>query len=77
MTPRVFPFVPQTSCFTWLIRSAHCFPCRIEVFTCFPAYEKEMECLRKLLAEVETDEDSDFDKEDNGHEYDLEETFRS
>ncbi|GBN50770.1 hypothetical protein AVEN_130550-1 [Araneus ventricosus] len=42
-----------------------------------------MECLHKLLAEVETDEDPsvsdpedpDFDNEDNGHEYDLEENF--
>ncbi|GBN05243.1 hypothetical protein AVEN_142369-1 [Araneus ventricosus] len=32
------------------------------------AYEKEMERLRKLLAEVETDEDSDFENEDNGPE---------
>ncbi|GBM89643.1 hypothetical protein AVEN_109634-1 [Araneus ventricosus] len=38
-------------------------------------YEKEMECLRKLLAEVEIDEDSDFDNEDNGHGDVLEENF--
>ncbi|GBN73626.1 hypothetical protein AVEN_35485-1 [Araneus ventricosus] len=38
-------------------------------------YEKEMECLRKLLAEVETDEDPDFDNEGNGPEDDLEEIF--
>ncbi|GBM32640.1 hypothetical protein AVEN_89639-1 [Araneus ventricosus] len=31
-------------------------------------YEKEMERLRKFLAEVETDEDPDLDNEDNGHE---------
>ncbi|GBL90794.1 hypothetical protein AVEN_215535-1 [Araneus ventricosus] len=31
-------------------------------------FEKEMERLHKLLAEVETDEDSDFDNEDNGAE---------
>ncbi|GBL83873.1 hypothetical protein AVEN_176797-1, partial [Araneus ventricosus] len=31
-------------------------------------YEKEMERLRKLLAEVETDEDPDFEGEDNGSE---------
>ncbi|GBN02826.1 hypothetical protein AVEN_216786-1 [Araneus ventricosus] len=39
------------------------------------SYEKEMECLRKLLAEVETDEDSNFDNEDNGPEDILEENF--
>ncbi|GBN18160.1 hypothetical protein AVEN_127197-1 [Araneus ventricosus] len=38
-------------------------------------YEKEMERLRKLLAEVETDEDPDFDNEDNGPEDVLEEIF--
>ncbi|GBL96403.1 hypothetical protein AVEN_146839-1, partial [Araneus ventricosus] len=32
-----------------------------------------MERLRKLLAEVETDEDPDFDNEDNGPEDVLEE----
>ncbi|GBM49059.1 hypothetical protein AVEN_155818-1 [Araneus ventricosus] len=35
-------------------------------------YEKEMEPLRKLRAEVETDEDADFD---NGPEDGLEDTF--
>ncbi|GBL73627.1 hypothetical protein AVEN_230633-1 [Araneus ventricosus] len=34
-----------------------------------------MECLRKFLAEVETDEDSDSDIEGNGHEDVLEENF--
>ncbi|GBL99271.1 hypothetical protein AVEN_177307-1 [Araneus ventricosus] len=34
-----------------------------------------MERLRKLLAEVETDEDLDFDNEDNGPEDILEEIF--
>ncbi|GBM95434.1 hypothetical protein AVEN_69527-1 [Araneus ventricosus] len=34
-----------------------------------------MELLRKLLAEVETDEDPDFDNEDNGPEDVLEENF--
>ncbi|GBN56193.1 hypothetical protein AVEN_231676-1 [Araneus ventricosus] len=34
-----------------------------------------MEHLRKLLAEVETDEDPDFDNEDNGPEGVLEEIF--
>ncbi|GBN46012.1 hypothetical protein AVEN_105163-1, partial [Araneus ventricosus] len=36
---------------------------------------KEMERLRKLLAEVETDEDPDCDNEDNGPEDVLEEIF--
>ncbi|GBM71915.1 hypothetical protein AVEN_28692-1 [Araneus ventricosus] len=34
-----------------------------------------MECFRKLLAEVETDEVSDIDNEDNGSEDDLEDNF--
>ncbi|GBN04652.1 hypothetical protein AVEN_191585-1 [Araneus ventricosus] len=38
-------------------------------------YEKEMECFRKLLAEVETDEDPDFDNEENGPEDVSEENF--
>ncbi|GBM81395.1 hypothetical protein AVEN_117569-1 [Araneus ventricosus] len=38
-------------------------------------YEKEIESLRKLLTEVETNEDSDFDNEDNGPEDILEENF--
>ncbi|GBL82119.1 hypothetical protein AVEN_162538-1, partial [Araneus ventricosus] len=41
-----------------------------------PPYEKEMERLRKFLAEVETDEDPDFDNEDNGPEDALEEIFQ-
>ncbi|GBM51099.1 hypothetical protein AVEN_216870-1 [Araneus ventricosus] len=39
------------------------------------SYEKEMERLRKLLAEVETDEDPNFDNEDNGPEDVLKEIF--
>ncbi|GBO24073.1 hypothetical protein AVEN_194022-1, partial [Araneus ventricosus] len=39
------------------------------------AYEKEMERLRKLLAEVETDENPDFDNEVNGPGDVLEEIF--
>ncbi|GBM25647.1 hypothetical protein AVEN_82763-1 [Araneus ventricosus] len=39
------------------------------------SYEKEMERLRKLFAEVETDDDSDFDNEDNGSEDILAENF--
>ncbi|GBL82110.1 hypothetical protein AVEN_21066-1, partial [Araneus ventricosus] len=35
-----------------------------------------MERLRKFLAEVETDEDPDFDNEDNGPEDALEEIFQ-
>ncbi|GBN15596.1 hypothetical protein AVEN_24259-1 [Araneus ventricosus] len=38
-------------------------------------YEKEMERLQKLLAEVETDEDTDFDNEYNGPEDVLKEFF--
>ncbi|GBN91465.1 hypothetical protein AVEN_5634-1 [Araneus ventricosus] len=38
-------------------------------------YDREMEHLRKLLAEVETDEDSGFDNDDNGPENVLEEIF--
>ncbi|GBL92488.1 hypothetical protein AVEN_174755-1 [Araneus ventricosus] len=38
-------------------------------------YEEEMERLRQLLFEVETDEDPDFDNEDNGPEDVLEENF--
>ncbi|GBN48067.1 hypothetical protein AVEN_150133-1 [Araneus ventricosus] len=37
--------------------------------------EKGMERLRKMLAEVETDEDPDFDNEDNAPEDVLEEIF--
>ncbi|GBM64110.1 hypothetical protein AVEN_173264-1 [Araneus ventricosus] len=39
------------------------------------SYEKEIERLRKLLAEVETHEDSDLDFEHNGLEDVLEENF--
>ncbi|GBN37785.1 hypothetical protein AVEN_260016-1 [Araneus ventricosus] len=39
------------------------------------SYEKEMERLRKLFAEVETDEYSDFDNKDNRPEDILEENF--
>ncbi|GBM05095.1 hypothetical protein AVEN_210804-1 [Araneus ventricosus] len=46
------------------------------ITTCAPQNPKiEMECLRKLLAEVETDEDSDFGNEDNGPEDVIEENF--
>ncbi|GBM61629.1 hypothetical protein AVEN_122247-1 [Araneus ventricosus] len=38
-------------------------------------YEKEMERLRKLLAEVETDEDPNFDNKNNGPGDVLEENF--
>ncbi|GBN41395.1 hypothetical protein AVEN_151435-1 [Araneus ventricosus] len=37
-------------------------------------FEKEMKCLYEL-AEIETDEDSDFGNEDNGSEDILEENF--
>ncbi|GBO40913.1 hypothetical protein AVEN_236930-1 [Araneus ventricosus] len=67
MTPRVLPFVSQTSYFKRLITSVRCCPFRIEVFTCcsqltmLTSYEKEMKLLRKLLAEIEADKESDFD----------------
>ncbi|GBO05257.1 hypothetical protein AVEN_157488-1 [Araneus ventricosus] len=52
------------------------FPFRIDVFTCCSQCrlhtKKKWERLSKLLAEVETDEDPDFD---NGSEDVLEETF--
>ncbi|GBL98359.1 hypothetical protein AVEN_187705-1 [Araneus ventricosus] len=38
-------------------------------------YEEDLDRLRKLLSEVETDEDSDFYNEDNGPEDGLEENF--
>ncbi|GBM82254.1 hypothetical protein AVEN_216087-1 [Araneus ventricosus] len=38
-------------------------------------YKKEIERLRNLLAEVETDEYPDFDNEDNGSEDVLEENL--
>ncbi|GBM19550.1 hypothetical protein AVEN_108017-1 [Araneus ventricosus] len=75
MTPRVSPIVAQTSYFTWLIWSARCFPFRIEVFTCFSQcllHMKKKERLHTLHAEVETDEDSDFENEDHGPEDVLE-----
>ncbi|GBO09980.1 hypothetical protein AVEN_205049-1, partial [Araneus ventricosus] len=39
------------------------------------SYEKEVERLRKLFAELETDEDSDFGNEGNRPEDILEESF--
>ncbi|GBM64246.1 hypothetical protein AVEN_167271-1 [Araneus ventricosus] len=79
MTPCVSPFVPQNSYFTWLIGSVRCFSFQIEVFTCCSLYadsiKKEIERLHKLLAEVEIDEDSDFDNKDNGPEDVLEKNF--
>ncbi|GBN04665.1 hypothetical protein AVEN_221094-1, partial [Araneus ventricosus] len=48
----------------------------IYLFLTMPTlYEKEMESLRKLLAEVQTDEDRDFDNEGNRHDNVLEENF--
>ncbi|GBL77757.1 hypothetical protein AVEN_152970-1 [Araneus ventricosus] len=38
-------------------------------------YEREIERLRKLPVEVETDEDPDFDNEDNGPEDALKKIF--
>ncbi|GBN03634.1 hypothetical protein AVEN_198019-1 [Araneus ventricosus] len=49
---------------------------RLGVSVCSRAEaEKETERLRKLLAEIETDEDPDFDNEGNGHEDVLEDIF--
>ncbi|GBM69989.1 hypothetical protein AVEN_225394-1 [Araneus ventricosus] len=63
----------QTNYFTWLIRSVRCFPFRIEVFTgCSQCRLHTKKKFSVYLAEVETDEDSDFDKEDNGQEDVLE-----
>ncbi|GBN08740.1 hypothetical protein AVEN_64894-1 [Araneus ventricosus] len=45
------------------------------LLTTLTSYGKKMESLRKLLAGVETDEDSDLDNEDNGPEDNLEENF--
>ncbi|GBM82226.1 hypothetical protein AVEN_93101-1 [Araneus ventricosus] len=70
MTLRILPFVTQTSYFKQLMTSVHCCPFQIEVFTCCSQcrlhikkvfFFLELERLCKLLAEVETDEDSDFD----------------
>ncbi|GBM01131.1 hypothetical protein AVEN_27231-1 [Araneus ventricosus] len=59
--------------------AVRCCPFRIEVFTCCSKrrlhMKKKWRVLCILLAEVETDEDSDFHKEDNGPEYILEEHF--
>ncbi|GBL86039.1 hypothetical protein AVEN_154336-1, partial [Araneus ventricosus] len=57
-----------------LIWSARYLPCQIEVFDFI---RKRNGALRKLLAEVETDEDPAFDNEDNGLEdvFDEEEIF--
>ncbi|GBL98385.1 hypothetical protein AVEN_187724-1 [Araneus ventricosus] len=38
-------------------------------------YEEEMALLRKRLAEIEIDEDSDFENEDNGLGNNLEDNF--
>ncbi|GBM40528.1 hypothetical protein AVEN_128325-1 [Araneus ventricosus] len=82
MTPRVLPFVPQASYFERPMTSVSCCPFRIEVLTscsqCRLHTKKfflELECLRKLLAEVEADDDSDFYNEDNEPGDVLEENF--
>ncbi|GBN14372.1 hypothetical protein AVEN_275147-1 [Araneus ventricosus] len=80
MTPRVFPFVPQARYFTRLITSVRCCPnhsinCCIYLLLTMPTPYEEMKCLRKLLAEVETDEMPDFDSEDNGPEDVIEVNF--
>ncbi|GBM77604.1 hypothetical protein AVEN_165631-1 [Araneus ventricosus] len=73
MIPLVFPFVPRISYFTRLIASVRR---SIYLLLTLPTtYEKEMELLRKLLAEIETDEDSDFENEDNEPENNLKENY--
>ncbi|GBM55847.1 hypothetical protein AVEN_99380-1 [Araneus ventricosus] len=82
MTPSVLPFVPPTSYFERLMTLLS-FPIRsIYLLLRMPnPYAKalkvfsELEHLRKLLARVKTDEDSDFDNEDNGPGDVLEEHF--
>ncbi|GBN85251.1 hypothetical protein AVEN_145753-1 [Araneus ventricosus] len=62
MTPRVLPFVPQTSYFTRVITSVRFCPFRIEAFTCFSQcqlHTKRKWSVNKILVEVETDEDSE------------------
>ncbi|GBL91948.1 hypothetical protein AVEN_102526-1 [Araneus ventricosus] len=77
MTPRVLPFVPQTNYSGYNFSSLLSFPNRIIylLLTMATPFENEMEYAHKILAEVETDEDSDFDNEDNGPEDILEEIF--
>ncbi|GBM92056.1 hypothetical protein AVEN_136826-1 [Araneus ventricosus] len=84
MTPRVLPFVPHNSYFERLITLVRCCAFRIEVYTCCSQcrlhkkkfnYFLELERLRKILAEVENDADSDFDNEDNRSGDVLEENF--
>ncbi|GBM60008.1 hypothetical protein AVEN_99946-1 [Araneus ventricosus] len=78
MIPRVLPFVPHTSGDTDKVSTLLSFTNRsiYPLLTMPTPYEKEMERLRKLLAELETDEHSDFDNEDKGPEDVLEENFK-
>ncbi|GBM81525.1 hypothetical protein AVEN_227778-1 [Araneus ventricosus] len=79
MTSRVLPFVPHTSYqlfhAAYNVSSLLFFPNRIiyPLLTMPTPFEKEMERLYKLLAEVETDEDSEnFSDHENFSEYDAE-----
>ncbi|GBM45275.1 hypothetical protein AVEN_36639-1 [Araneus ventricosus] len=79
MTPRVSPFVTQTSYFVWLIRSVLYFSFRIEVFTCFSQCRHHMKNIWSVyvnflldlkLMKIQTE-----DTEDNGPDDVLEENF--
>ncbi|GBO23204.1 hypothetical protein AVEN_169146-1 [Araneus ventricosus] len=61
------------------MRSARCFPCGIEnLFVSHNADSiRKGKRLRKLVAEVETDKDPEFDSEDNGSEEIFEDMGRS
>ncbi|GBN10821.1 hypothetical protein AVEN_100375-1 [Araneus ventricosus] len=64
MTPSVLPFVSHTNYFERLITSVRCCPFRIEVFTCCSQCPLHTKKKWNVLAEVETDEDSDNGPED-------------
>ncbi|GBM00247.1 hypothetical protein AVEN_32601-1 [Araneus ventricosus] len=82
MTQRVLPLLPQTRFHSAdNVISLLSFPNRsIYLLLTMPTtYEKEMERLRKLFAEIETDEDSDFDNEPEdilGENFSDHESFR-
>ncbi|GBM85867.1 hypothetical protein AVEN_217235-1 [Araneus ventricosus] len=67
---------PRSTIVRWSQRKAELHPLSIYLLLTMPTtYEKEMERLRKLLAEVEIDEDPDFGNVDNGSEDVLKEIF--
>ncbi|GIY13787.1 hypothetical protein CEXT_733421 [Caerostris extrusa] len=74
--------ISQTSYFTWMIRSVSYVPLMDSalvlvclLLTMSNLYEKEMESSRRLLAEVETDEDSDINNEGHGLDCIFEDNF--